>query len=115
MLLIHAEAQGSLRKELIGLLGMNRAQGLFTRMGYASGARDAELARTLAQNASDEEAFMTGPLLHSLEGVVKVTPIKLELDRAGGEFSASSSGRTPGKVDGIATTTVSIPNRCAGR
>ena len=65
---------------------MNRAQGLFTRMGYASGARDAELARTLAQNASDEEAFMTGPLLHSLEGVVKVTPIKLELDRAGGKF-----------------------------
>ncbi|MGP8267643.1 MAG: sigma 54-interacting transcriptional regulator [Beijerinckiaceae bacterium] len=86
MLLIHAEAQGSLRKELIETLGMNRAQGLFTRMGYASGARDAELARTLAQNASDEEAFMTGPLLHSLEGVVKVTPIKLELDRAGGKF-----------------------------
>lgn len=86
MLLIHAEAQGSLRKELIETLGMNRAQGLFTRMGYASGARDAELARTIAQNASDKEAFMTGPLLHTLEGMVKVTPIKLELERAAGKF-----------------------------
>jgi len=86
MLLVHAEAQASLRKELIDTLGMNRAQGLFTRMGYAAGARDAELARTRAQNASDKEAFMTGPQLHTLEGMVKVTPLKLELDRAAGKF-----------------------------
>ena len=86
MLLVHAEAQASLRKELIDTLGMIRAQGLFARMGYAAGVRDAELARTRAQNASDGEAFMTGPQLHTLEGVVKVTPIKLELDRVSGKF-----------------------------
>ena len=86
MLLVHAEAQASLRKELIDTLGMNRAQGLFTRMGYAAGVRDAELARTRAQNASDREAFMTGPRLHTLEGMVKVTPVRLELDRAAGKF-----------------------------
>ncbi|MFA6313556.1 MAG: sigma 54-interacting transcriptional regulator [Sterolibacterium sp.] len=86
MLLVHAEAQASLRKELIDTLGMSRAQGLFTRMGYAAGVRDAELARTRAQNASDKEAFMTGPQLHTLEGMVKVTPITLELDRAAGKF-----------------------------
>src|SRR5574341_2200673 len=66
MLLVHAEAQASLRKELIDTLGMERAQGLLTRMGYASGVRDAELARTRAQNCSDVEAFMTGPQLHTL-------------------------------------------------
>jgi two-component system, NtrC family, response regulator HydG len=86
MLLVHAEAQASLRKELIDTLGMERAQGLFTRMGYASGVRDAELARTRAQNASDVEAFMTGPQLHTLEGIVRVTPVKLELDRVAGKF-----------------------------
>ena len=86
MLLVHAEAQASLRKELIDTLGMNRARGLFTRMGYAAGVRDAELARTRAQNASDHEAFMTGPQLHTLEGVVKVTPIRLEMDRLAGKF-----------------------------
>jgi hypothetical protein len=86
MLLIHAEAQASLRKELVDTLGMDRAQGLFTRMGYAAGVRDAELARIRAQDSSDIEAFMTGPQLHTLEGIVRVTPIKLELDRVAGKF-----------------------------
>ena len=90
MLLVHAEAQALLRKELIDTLGMKRAQGLFWRMGYAAGARDAELARTRAQSASDKEAFMTGPHLHALEGVVKVSSIRLELDRASGKFYAES-------------------------
>ena len=86
MLLVHAEAQASLRKDLIDTLGMDRARGLLTRMGYASGLRDAELARTRAENCSDLEAFMTGPQLHTLEGIVHVTPVKLELDRAQGRF-----------------------------
>ena len=86
MLLVHAEAQASLRKELIDTLGMDRARGLLTRMGYASGVRDAELARTRAQNSGDIEAFMTGPQLHTLEGIVRVTPVRLELDRAAGKF-----------------------------
>ena len=86
MLLVHAEAQASLRKELIDTLGMDRAQGLLTRMGYASGVRDAELARIRAQDSSDLEAFMTGPQLHTLEGIVRVTPIKLQLDRVAGKF-----------------------------
>ena len=86
MLLVHAEAQALLRKELIDSLGMERARGLLTRMGYASGQRDAELARTRAQSASDVEAFMTGPQLHTLEGIVHVTPVKLQLDRESGRF-----------------------------
>jgi DNA-binding NtrC family response regulator len=86
MLLVHAEAQATLRKELIDTLGMERARGLLTRMGYASGVRDAELARTRAEALSDLEAFMTGPQLHTLEGIVRVTPIKLELDRHAGRY-----------------------------
>ncbi|MBM3390386.1 MAG: AAA family ATPase [Betaproteobacteria bacterium] len=86
MLLVHAEAQALLRKELIDTLGMARARGLLTRMGYASGLRDAELARKQAQGVSDMEAFMTGPKLHTLEGIVRVTPIRLEMDRPRGAF-----------------------------
>jgi transcriptional regulator with GAF, ATPase, and Fis domain len=67
---------------------MERARGLLTRMGYASGVRDAELARTRAEDSSDLEAFMTGPQLHTLEGIVRVTPIKLELNRHSGQFYA---------------------------
>ncbi len=86
MLLVHAEAQALLRKELIDTLGMDRARGLLMRMGYASGLRDAELARTRSQDCSDVEAFMTGPQLHTLEGIVQVTPLRLELDRTSGHF-----------------------------
>ncbi len=86
MLLVHAEAQALLRKELIDTLGMSRARGLLMRMGYASGARDAELARARSQNASDIDAFMTGPSLHTLEGIVRVVPIRIEFDRAAGHF-----------------------------
>ena len=86
MLLIHAQAQALLRKELIDTLGMDRAQGLLTRMGYESGVRDAELARVRAESMGDLDAFMTGPQLHTLEGIVKVTQIRLELDRTAGRF-----------------------------
>ncbi len=86
MLLVHAEAQALLRKELIDSLGMDRARGLLMRMGYASGLRDAELARARAEECSDIEAFMTGPKLHTLEGIVHVTPVRLELDRASAKF-----------------------------
>ena len=86
MLLVHAEAQALLRKELIDSLGIERARGLLTRMGYASGVRDAELARTRSQDCSDAEAFMTGPQLHTLEGIAQVSPVRLELDRMAGRF-----------------------------
>ncbi|MDR2240541.1 MAG: sigma 54-interacting transcriptional regulator [Zoogloeaceae bacterium] len=86
MLLVHAEAQALLRKELIDTLGMARARGLLTRMGYASGMRDAELARKQMQDVDDMEAFMTGPKLHTLEGIVRVTPIRVEMDRPRGHF-----------------------------
>ena len=86
MLLVHAEAQASLRKDLIDTLGMDRAQGLLTRMGYASGVRDAELARARAESRDDLEAFMTGPRLHTLEGIVRVVPVRIEMDRAAGRF-----------------------------
>jgi DNA-binding NtrC family response regulator len=86
MLLIHAEAQALLRKGLIDTLGMDRTRILLTRMGYESGVRDAELARTSAESTSDLDAFMIGPQLHALEGIVRVTQIKLELDRATGSF-----------------------------
>ena len=47
MVLLHASAMASLRKELIDNLGIQRARGVLTRMGYESGKKDAELARRL--------------------------------------------------------------------
>lgn len=86
MLLVHANAQGGMRKELIDTLGMDRARGLLIRMGFASGMHDAEVFSRRDQGATDYEAFMTGTQLHTLEGIVKVTTLKLEADRAAGRY-----------------------------
>ncbi|GLI39330.1 sigma 54-interacting transcriptional regulator [Geobacter hydrogenophilus] len=86
MLLVHAEVQASLRRELIDTLGMERARGLLSRMGYAAGMRDFELARTRAGGDGDVEAFIAGPQLHMLEGVAKVSTVSLEYDRSTGSF-----------------------------
>src|SRR3989442_15911625 len=64
MVLMHSSAMACLRKELIATLGVERARGLLTRMGYASGVRDAELARKRYPGETDLELLHKGPLLH---------------------------------------------------
>ena len=95
MILVHAETMGSLRQELIETLGRDRARGVLTRMGYASGKRDAEFARRLKPDASDRELLLVGPQLHTLEGITSVTTTALEIDIQrglfGGEFIWESS------------------------
>jgi DNA-binding NtrC family response regulator len=80
MLLMHSEAMGSLRKELIETVGIERAKGIIMRTGFHAGVADAKLAIQLRPDASDEEQFFVGPQLHQLEGFVRVTPLKFEMD-----------------------------------
>ena len=86
MQLIHTSAMGVLRRELIESLGVERARGLLTRMGYNSGAHDAELARRLRPQATLNDIFAAGPQLHALEGVVTVEPVALEMDIERGKY-----------------------------
>jgi two-component system response regulator HydG len=86
MQLIHTSAMGVLRRELIESLGIERARGLLTRMGYNSGAHDAELARRLRPQAAVADMFAVGPQLHALEGMVKVDLVRQEMDIARGQY-----------------------------
>jgi len=71
MVLLHAEAFGSLREELIASLGVDMARGLLTRIGYAAGCRDAETAwRILGSQASLVELVRTGAVMHAMQGFV---------------------------------------------
>jgi two-component system, NtrC family, response regulator HydG len=88
MVLMHAASLGGLRRELIETLGLTQARALLTRLGYASGARDAELVRRKWPDSELATAFNAGPRLHCLEGVVKVTPVKFEFDVDRGSFFA---------------------------
>ena len=84
MLLLHVEALGGLRRELMQTIGSEQTRRVLKRAGYASGMRDAALARQVRPNASAYEQFTVGPQLHMLEGAVQVTPEKFELDLENG-------------------------------
>ena len=87
MLLLHTRAFAELRKELLDSLGVDRARGLLVRMGFASGQRDGALTvRERRSGMRTEDAFLLGPQLHSLEGVVSVEKVQLEIDLASGHF-----------------------------
>jgi transcriptional regulator with GAF, ATPase, and Fis domain len=57
------------------------------RMGYESGVRDAELAKTLRGGQNSIDAFLVGPQMHMLEGSVRVSPVHLDMDIATGRFA----------------------------
>jgi DNA-binding NtrC family response regulator len=80
MLLLHVEGLGALRRELVQTIGSLQTRRVLKRAGYASGLRDAALARQVRPLASPYEQFAVGPQLHMLEGAVQVTPEHFELD-----------------------------------
>lgn len=86
MVLMHAASMGTLRRELVHAMGADAARRLLLRVGYASGERDAALARQLRPFADPATMFSVGPQLHMLEGAVQVTPELMELDAHSGHY-----------------------------
>jgi DNA-binding NtrC family response regulator/predicted hydrocarbon binding protein len=86
MLLLHSAAIASLQRELIDTLGGEKARGLLTRMGYQSGARDADMVRRLYPEHAAHDAFAIGPQLHSLEGFMAVEALIQEINVETGHF-----------------------------
>ena len=86
MLLMHASGFGVLRRELIESLGVERARGLMTRIGYNSGANDAQLARKLRHDSDAVDMIHVGPQLHMLEGVGTVIPVRTDVDEEHGSY-----------------------------
>lgn len=86
MILIHSGVMGYLRKELIETLGIERAKAMLMRFGYEAGQRDAELAKRIRPDLSSQDAFLVGPQMHTIEGIVQVKPINIRIDIDQGEF-----------------------------
>jgi len=86
MLLLHSSSFGALRREVIERLGLEQARGLFTRTGYASGARDARLIRERWPQADAAAVFRAGTHLHTLEGMTKVEPLHFKFDADSGVY-----------------------------
>tara|TARA_R110001583_G_scaffold182192_2_gene339802 strand:+ start:79 stop:1986 length:1908 start_codon:yes stop_codon:yes gene_type:complete len=79
MMLMHAEAFGSLRQELIDSFGIDFTRGLMTRVGYLSGTRDAVLAMNARRGQSQLDILSAGAQLHALSGIVQVEPARIEV------------------------------------
>src|SRR3990167_10115740 len=86
MILLHSEALGSLRRELVDSIGLDKARGLLTRAGYVSGARDAQVVRQQWPDADPPAAAIAGTRLHALEGVVKVEVVHVHYDADSGDY-----------------------------
>lgn len=86
MVLLHNTSLGAIRRELIETVGIEKARGLITRMGYQSGARDAEMVRRIRPDSNDFDAFAVGPQMHALEGFVSVETLALDVDVETGHF-----------------------------
>jgi len=80
MLLLHAEAFGALRQELLETLGVEKTRGLLTRIGYLSGTRSAELAIKTRQSGSQLDILAAGAQIHSLCGMLEIEPVRIEVD-----------------------------------
>jgi len=86
MVLMHAASLGTLRRELVAALGIAATRRLLLRAGYASGERDAAMARQLRADKDVVSMFSVGPQLHMLEGAVQVTPEVLDIDVGEGRY-----------------------------
>lgn len=88
MLLMHTSILGFLRKDLYQMLGWERTKHFFIRCGYQAGMRDAEVTIRMRPNLSEEEAFMAGPQMHGIRGMVKVEVNQLKINFAQKQFYA---------------------------
>jgi DNA-binding NtrC family response regulator len=88
VVILSATAMGLLRKELIETLGIDSARRLLLRFGYADGYHDAVNLRERSAWTDPIEGLRAGAALHTLEGIVRSLPRRLDHDPATGRFDA---------------------------
>lgn len=86
MVLMQSQVLGRLRQEIIDAFGLEVAKGIFMRVGYMQGVRDAELILKRFPNQDLTHALAAGPRVHTLEGFVKVETKQFEFDSAKGSY-----------------------------
>lgn len=86
MVLMQSKVLGRLRQEIIDAFGIEVAKGIFMRVGYMQGVRDAELVRKRFPTQDLTHALAAGPRVHTLEGFVKVVTKQFEFDSQKGTY-----------------------------
>ena len=86
VVILSAAAMGLLRKELIDTLGVETAERLALRFGFADGYHDAVNLRERSKWTDPVEGIRAGAMLQTLEGIVRVDVRKTDYDAATGRF-----------------------------
>ena len=86
VVILSAAAMGLLRKELIDTLGVETAERLALRFGFADGYHDAVNLRERSKWTDPREGIGAGAMLQTLEGIVRVDVRKVDYDAESGRF-----------------------------
>lgn len=86
MVMMQTAVLGSLRRDVINAVGIDRARSLFYRTGWSQGQRYADLVRKRFRQDDLTAALAAGPRLHTMEGFVKVTTKRFEFDIKRGHY-----------------------------
>ena len=89
-ILFNAEAHGTLRRDLIENLGMERSKGFLLRYGWACGVHDAKDQKSRFSDISDHELIKKGAQLHKFQGAVDVHIVKFNMNMEKGEYYLES-------------------------
>jgi DNA-binding NtrC family response regulator len=93
VLVINAEAIGSLRHEILVSVGLEAGRRMLFRFGFTNGYRDAVSLRAGFSWSDPMDGVRMGAMLHGIEGAVHADPVRLTLDRASNQFEAEALWR----------------------
>jgi two-component system, NtrC family, response regulator HydG len=86
MLLFPSATLARLRDEMAEALGEANARAAITRIGYAQGARDAQLVRSRWPDRNLTHWLSAGPRIHTLEGFVNARTLSFTYDVEHGHY-----------------------------
>ncbi|HJV28142.1 MAG TPA: PAS domain S-box protein [Aromatoleum sp.] len=92
-ILLHTDAMGALRKELVETLGADIAKVILTRYGFSCGHEDAGLLPGFMNPDTVEEFVRGGPRVHMFSGIAEVETHNVEVDHEHGRYRMSGYWR----------------------
>ncbi|WP_394232356.1 XylR N-terminal domain-containing protein [Niallia oryzisoli] len=83
-IIVDAHAFGTLRKDLIRNIGIERTKGFLFRYGWNMGVRDAKECKEKESYQTLNELIEFGPVMHSIKGYVESKTLNLEIKNEDG-------------------------------
>jgi hypothetical protein len=86
IVIFDANAIGLLRQEIIEKFGLERAKEIFLKFGFQNGYADFMQMKLNYKFDSEMDLLISGPVIHTWEGIVSARPKETSFNRETGEF-----------------------------